>query len=352
MELQAENDLVVQLEHNMELSSMAQRVKLVGAALNFSVCRWPVNLALEEVQVELLPFWVQIHGIPLGFTSERNVRRLVRDVGAFLELEDLSKARRFVRVQVVVNSKNPLIPGCWLRLQDFCYRCGRIGHDTDTWVEFKYERLQDFCYRCGRIGHANTECSFEPQNVHAAGYGDWTKAAPIRDVVVPTRRVASRVGECRVAGVVRQTRLVTAQVCSKSEPIDASREGDRGAGRLLQCDSPPSSSRESKRWRRKEESHVSFPSSLGGCSAIAVEELHEGVIGEEVASPVKRGIMEEVGELSQVPLKKIKIIANTHEVCEVMEAAVEKERVTLLDRNEVLSSTGGGGWPLTVARLP
>ncbi|KAM1362684.1 hypothetical protein ACFX2H_027475 [Malus domestica] len=312
MELQAENDLVVQLEHNMELSSMAQRVKLVGAALNFSVCRWPVNLALEEVQVELLPFWVQIHGIPLGFTSERNVRRLVRDVGAFLELEDLSKARRFVRVQVVVNSKNPLIPG-W---------------------------------------HANTECSFEPQNVHAAGYGDWTKAAPIRDVVVPTRRVASRVGECRVAGVVRQTRLVTAQVCSKSEPIDASREGDRGAGRLLQCDSPPSSSRESKRWRRKEESHVSFPSSLGGCSAIAVEELHEGVIGEEVASPVKRGIMEEVGELSQVPLKKIKIIANTHEVCEVMEAAVEKERVTLLDRNEVLSSTGGGGWPLTVARLP
>ncbi|KAM1588615.1 hypothetical protein FF1_027653 [Malus domestica] len=195
--------------------------------------------------------------------------------------------------------------------------------------------------------------------------------------MVPTRRVASGVEERRVARVVRQTQLVTAQVCSKSEPIDASGEGDRGAGKLLQCDSPPSSSRESKRWRRKsrsggehvlsfplhhvavgavmggpEESHVSFPSSLGGCSAVAVEELQEGVIGEEVASPGKRGIMEEVGELSQVPLKKIKIVANTQEVCKVMEAAVENEKVTLLDRNEVLSSTGGGGWPLIAARSP
>ncbi|KAM1247963.1 hypothetical protein TB2_043970 [Malus domestica] len=425
MEQQEVEDLAVQLELNMELSSMAQGVTLVGAALvnrplnrwgvrnilraswkdlgeievkwvrdnlyiisvpdesvatrivsqvpwavmkqNFSLCRWPVELALEEVQVELLPFWVQIRGLPLGLTSERNVRRLVRDVGTFMELEDLSKARGFVRVRVVVNSKNPLIPGCWLSR----------GQDTDTWVEFKYERLQDFCYRCGHIGHANTECSFEPQKGHAAGYGEWIKAAPVRDVVLPTRRVASGAGEHRVAGAVRQTRRVVTQVGSQVEPLKESGEGVRGAGRLLQSDSPLSSSREPKKWRRKgrsggeqalsvhlhpvavggvlgdpEESPVSSHSCFGGWSAGTMEELQGGVIGAEVASPVKRGSTEEVGELSPVSLKKIKIITNPQEVCDVLEAGVANERVDLLDRNEWISSIGGGGWPLTSARSP
>lgn len=52
-------------------------------------------------------------------------------------------ARGFLRVRIIVNTRNPLITGCWLLRKD----------DKDTWVEFRYERLQDFCYRCGRIGH-------------------------------------------------------------------------------------------------------------------------------------------------------------------------------------------------------
>lgn len=30
----------------------------------------------------------------------------------------------------------------------------------------------------------NTKCSFEASRGGSAGYGEWTKAAPIRDVVV------------------------------------------------------------------------------------------------------------------------------------------------------------------------
>lgn len=143
-------DLVVHLEKTMELLTMEQWIKLVGAMLvngnlniwgvrnilqtswkdtgeievkwvrektyiisvldesvvekiliqvpwvvmtqNFSVQIWPQDLALEEIQLELVHFWIQLRGIPLGLTSEVNVRCLVRDVGEFLELEDPSKA--------------------------------------------------------------------------------------------------------------------------------------------------------------------------------------------------------------------------------------------------------------------
>lgn len=106
---------------------------------NFSVQRWPPELALEELQMELVPLWVQIHGIPLNLSSENNVRRLAREIGEFLEFETLSLARGFLQVRVVVNTLNPLVTGCWLP---------RENNDA-SWVEFRYERLQDFCYRCG-----------------------------------------------------------------------------------------------------------------------------------------------------------------------------------------------------------
>lgn len=118
----------------------------------FSVKRWPQELALEEIQLEMVPFWVQLRGIPLGLSSEANVRQLVQGAGEFIELEDPSITCGFLHVRLLVNTLNPLVPGCWLSR----------GPNTETWVEFRYERLHDFCYLCGRIDHVNTECSFEP----------------------------------------------------------------------------------------------------------------------------------------------------------------------------------------------
>lgn len=165
-------ELVVHLEGSLDISSMEQGVKLVGAVLvehplnkwgvrnilhsswreygelqinwvkdntyiiivrdeemasrileqvpwavmkqNFSVKRWPSDLALEEVQVELVPFWVQMKGIPLYLCTEDSASRLAREIGELLEVEDLAYARGFVRVRVMINTKNPLVPGVWL----------------------------------------------------------------------------------------------------------------------------------------------------------------------------------------------------------------------------------------------
>lgn len=89
-------------------------------------------------------------GIPLFLCTEENARKLVGEVGEFLELEDLTYAKGFLTVRIMVNTKNPLVAGCWLPRT----------RDKDTWIEFRYMRLQDFCYRCGIIGYVNMECVF------------------------------------------------------------------------------------------------------------------------------------------------------------------------------------------------
>ena len=234
------DNLVVQLEQSMDLSNLEGEVKLVGAALtnkmlnkwgvhnilrsawrdlgevevkwvrentflitvqdesptgrilnqvpwavmkqNFFVQRWLPELALEEIQLERVPFWIQIRGVPLSLCTDMNARHLAKELGDFVELEDPVKARGFLRVRVVVDSRKPFIPRCWIP-----------RNNRDSWIKFRYER-QDFCYRCGRIRHANTDCSFLPGRGNVAVYGDWTRTVPVRDEVVVQRPLAVNVG--------------------------------------------------------------------------------------------------------------------------------------------------------------
>ncbi|KAM2019755.1 hypothetical protein ACFX1T_022514 [Malus domestica] len=244
-------DLVVHLEESLELTPMEQGVKLVGVVLNakqlnkwgvrnilratwkevgemqvkwvkdnlyiiivpdensarqilsqvlwavmkkfFSVKRWSQDLALEEIQWELVPFWVQIRGVPLCLSTSSNITRLATAIGQVEEVEDPSMARGFLRAKVFVDTTKPLITGCWLPRKQ----------KQDTWIEFSYERLQDFCYRCGRIGHMNTDCSFEQHRGGGNGYGDWLKAAPIWDIIERLRLAQTNLSRRRTAGMKR-----------------------------------------------------------------------------------------------------------------------------------------------------
>ncbi|KAM1084188.1 hypothetical protein PS2_022246 [Malus domestica] len=247
----AMEDLVVHLEESLELTPMEQGVKLVGAVLNakqlnkwgvrnilwatwkevgemqvkwvkdnlyiiivpdensarqilsqvpwavmkknFSVKRWSQDLALEEIQWELVLFWVQIRGVPLCLSTSSNITRLATAIGQVEEVEDPSMARGFLRAKVLVDTTKPLITGCWLPRKQ----------KQGTWIEFSYERLQDFCYRCGRIGHMNTDCSFEQHRGGGNGYGDWLKAAPIRDIIERPRLAQTNLSGRRTAGMKR-----------------------------------------------------------------------------------------------------------------------------------------------------
>ncbi|KAB2620501.1 hypothetical protein D8674_040344 [Pyrus ussuriensis x Pyrus communis] len=87
----------------------------------------------------------------------------------------------------------PLTTGCWLPRDN----------NNETWIEFRYERLQDFCYRCGRIGHTNIECSFAAVKGGMVGYGEWTRAAPVRDFIESPRPLVITSGERRYVGAIR-----------------------------------------------------------------------------------------------------------------------------------------------------
>lgn len=131
--------------------------------------------------------------MPPYLNSEENVRRLASKIGEFKEFEDPARARGFLRVKIAINTSKPLTIWCWLP----------SDNDNETWIEFRYKRLQDFCYRCGRIGHSNIKCSFKAVKCGIAGYGEWTKTVPVRDFIESPRRLAITSRERRYVGATR-----------------------------------------------------------------------------------------------------------------------------------------------------
>ena len=186
-----DNIFIIIVQDESTAAKILDRVPWGVMKQNFLVKSWSQELALEEVDMDNMPFWIQIRGIPPSLSSDKNLRHIGSMIGNVEEVEDPARAKGFLRIKVNVNTLKPLITGCWLP---------REG-DNETWVEFRYERLQDFCYKCGRIGHANTECHFDAVK---AGFGEWMKAQPVWDVIDTPKILPLMMGERRMAGAVRK----------------------------------------------------------------------------------------------------------------------------------------------------
>ncbi|KAI9110573.1 hypothetical protein K1719_018439 [Acacia pycnantha] len=126
-----------------------------GALLNLQY--WDEFTILCEVSFEWCPFWVQFHGLPHAAFDGENVVKLGNEIGRTMLYESPRVQERlshtFIRARVLINILEPLTSGFWVP---------RPQHDS-IWVTVHYERLQNYCYDCGRIGHDTRTCKFQTE---------------------------------------------------------------------------------------------------------------------------------------------------------------------------------------------
>ncbi|KAI9121640.1 hypothetical protein K1719_008673 [Acacia pycnantha] len=64
-------------------------------------------------------------------------------------------SRTFIRTRTLVNIKKPLVAGFWVPRP----------RRKPVWVSIRYKRLQNYCYDCGRIGHEVKNCKSQHEGM-------------------------------------------------------------------------------------------------------------------------------------------------------------------------------------------
>lgn len=105
----------------------------------------------KNIPLYMVPFWVQIHNIPVGFMSQFIGENLENYIGKFLEYDEKNNSnflRSFMRIRVMMDVQKPLKKS---------KRIKKPGGEA-TEVQFRYERLSPFYYLCGLMGHIEDYC--------------------------------------------------------------------------------------------------------------------------------------------------------------------------------------------------
>ncbi|KAG5565320.1 hypothetical protein RHGRI_001274 [Rhododendron griersonianum] len=147
---------------------------------------------VEEMDFSKCPFWVQIHGFPIEKMSRANAEIIGKRFGRLLAIEtspdNILLARSFLRVKVEINIDQPLPKGFWIRR--------KTSESKDLWISYKYEKLQDFCYACGRIGHESRGCGFVTREAgQESGYGPNLRTMRAKKGATPIEEFRQEVDE-------------------------------------------------------------------------------------------------------------------------------------------------------------
>ncbi|KAM2163455.1 hypothetical protein ACFX1Q_041140 [Malus domestica] len=316
-----ENTFVIKVKDESTAAKIIDQVPWAVMKQNFVVKRWPSELALEEIDMQRISFWIQIRGVPPFLSSEANIKQLASKIGKVQIVEDPAKSRGFFRVKVEVDTNYPLTTGCWLPRDN----------NKESWIEFRYERLQDFCYRCGRIGHPNTECHFEAVKGGMAGYGEWTKTAPVRDISETPRQLPINQGERRHAGAMRVGRNVS----NRTQGAAGNGEKDTIEGeRAVEVT-------ESEEGPELKIIH-SQPDQISQSISISRGDKWSGKNKKRELDVINR-------DVGQSTRKKSRVAAGNNGV---NDNEGEGKGIDLVQNHVGASSQGGGGWPSTATTSP
>ncbi|KAH7863670.1 hypothetical protein Vadar_020526 [Vaccinium darrowii] len=159
------------------------------------------GMVVSELKFNICPFWIQIHGLPVEKLNRTNGEFIGKHLGNLLALEaapdGFCLARGFLRVRVEINIEHPLPRGFWLR--------AKTETSRDRWISFKFEKLSDYCYACGRLGHDNRGCRFvSREEGDASGYGPELKTSRAKRSSIPVEFLREEVD----AGTIRGQNLI------------------------------------------------------------------------------------------------------------------------------------------------
>ncbi|XP_072081213.1 uncharacterized protein [Arachis hypogaea] len=151
---------------------------------------WRPELSFEEVSYNSLAIWIQVHALPLEKLNKNIAEKIGASLGKVLEVEDPyvdgNLLRKFLRVRVEVNALEPLKTGFWFRRSDGSY----------SRASFKYERLCDYCYNCGRTGHDKRGCreviAMDSENSGLPKYGPDLSVPGLRSITAVAEKVGIR----------------------------------------------------------------------------------------------------------------------------------------------------------------
>ncbi|KAK4254228.1 hypothetical protein QN277_009635 [Acacia crassicarpa] len=127
--------------------------------------------SFEEFDFSRCPVWIQLHNVPMEAMCLENAITIGGYVGEVVLAEDPvyngRLLRSFLRVRVVLDLRKPLSSGFWLPRPD----------GQQVWISIRFEKLQNFCYNCGKIGHENKSCGsvklMSLAHPSEPRFGDW-----------------------------------------------------------------------------------------------------------------------------------------------------------------------------------
>lgn len=145
-----ENLFLLNFEQEWDKSRVMEGRPWVFEGLLFSVEEFNGIVPPTQLDFEILPLWVRMHGLPLACIGREIGYRLGATVGMVEEVdanEDGVGWGKYLQVYFRANVQKPLARGRKLRIDD-----------ESVWIPFQYQRVPKFCFWCGVIRHGENGC--------------------------------------------------------------------------------------------------------------------------------------------------------------------------------------------------
>jgi 14-3-3 protein epsilon len=157
-----------QFAHELDMEAVLQ-----GGPWSFNnqmliIERVQLGVQIDNIPLNHVDFWVQVHNLPTGLMAERVGKTLANYIGSFVEYDKNNKGsfwREYMRLKVRVDVRQPL------------KKESRVKNQGGEWctVKFKYEKLGVFCFVCGIVGHGENKCSVRFSMAVDDGTRSWSK---------------------------------------------------------------------------------------------------------------------------------------------------------------------------------